>query len=502
MVGLLGLVARTPMVPPALAAFCEQLTMLGLLIVAILSWQLMGAVNRSHNESGQGRSGWLVAMTGLARVALAGFAASALVGLVGYVNLAWEILAHIGWFVLMAGSLLVAIRVAKGIAAAIEAKVNLHRPQTAALWVRAVIVPGYWLCVLALSLVAGYALFAFGGWDSAMLAAQASLNYLGISDADILTFWRSEIGNRIGGALVQILIAMFVAYVIWELAKRAMEPFMPDEKQNDAGPSDDAGGTGASRISTLIPLLRRFLLITLVTITAMVVLSALGIDIGPLLAGAGVVGIAIGFGSQTLVRDVVSGVFFLMDDALRMGEYVEIDNIRGTVENISVRSLQLRHHNGPVHTIPFGEIRHLTNYSRDWAIMKFELRVPFETDINKVRKIIKQVGREMAEDPEYGPMMLQPLKSQGVNRMDDSALIVRCKFTALPGEQFVLRREAYTRIQKAFENADIQFAPRRVIVEAAGPITPTQALQAAAAGGAMDSNDLANNPQGDGDDRG
>ena len=147
-----------------------------------------------------------------------------------------------------------------------------------------------------------------------------------------------------------------------------------------------------------------------------------------------------------------------------------------------MRSLQLRHHNGPVHTLPFGDIRHITNYSRDWAIMKFEIRLPFETDINKVRKIIKKVGQEMMDDEALSQGLLQPLKSQGVNRMDDSALIVRCKFTSKPGEQFVLRREAYTRIQTALAAEGIHFAPRRVIVETAGGKPPTEAELQAAAG--------------------
>ena len=135
-----------------------------------------------------------------------------------------------------------------------------------------------------------------------------------------------------------------------------------------------------------------------------------------------------------------------------------------------------------MHTLPFGEIRHLTNYSRDYAIMKFEIRLPFETDIEKVRKIIKSTGRQMLEDEVLGPMMLAPLKSQGVNRMDDSALIIRCKFTAIPGFQFMVRREAYTRIQQALAEAGIHFAPRRVLVETSPTSEglPPEALQAAA----------------------
>ena len=221
------------------------------------------------------------------------------------------------------------------------------------------------------------------------------------------------------------------------------------------------------------------MLAVLVAIGIMIALSSLGVNIGPLLAGAGVVGIAIGFGAQALVRDIVSGIFFLMDDAFRMGEYIELDQIRGTVEKISIRSLRLRHHTGLVHTVPFGEIRHLTNWSRDWALMRFEIRVPFETDLEKIRKIIKKVGQEMMEDPEIAPLMLAPLKSQGVNTMDDSALIVRCKFMTLPGEQFYVRRQALNRIQRAFEAEGLKFAPRRVLVEAS---TPAAAASAAAAG--------------------
>jgi small-conductance mechanosensitive channel len=297
-----------------------------------------------------------------------------------------------------------------------------------------------------------------------------------------------DVTNRLSGAAFDIVIVILLALAVWIAIKVAVKRNMgSDWESAKAGPGEgDGGGAGATRVETLLPLLRKFVSITLIVIVIMMSLSSLGMDVAPLLAGAGMVGIAIGFGAQTLVRDVVSGVFFLIDDAFRMGEYVEIENIRGTVEKISVRSLQLRHHNGPVHTLPFGEIRHLTNYSRDYAIMKFEIRLPFETDIDKVRKIIKKTGQKMLEDEELGPMMLAPLKSQGVNRMDDSALIIRCKFTAKPGEQFYVRREAYMRIQQALAEAGIRFAPRRVIVEAAPSTAAVSPEVIQAAAGSMD----------------
>jgi small-conductance mechanosensitive channel len=293
--------------------------------------------------------------------------------------------------------------------------------------------------------------------------------------------------------MFEIGLTLVLIWAIWGVARISIERKLSDEKgtadeDEAAGGSGDGGGLGGTRLETVLPIFRIFIKITMIVMAVLLSLSALGVDIGPLIAGAGIVGIAIGFGAQSLVRDIVSGLFFLMDDAFRVGEYVSIDAIRGTVERISIRSFQLRHHNGMVHTIPYGEIKSLTNYSRDWAIMKFEIRVPYETDINLVRKIIKKVGVEMKEDPDLGVNMLTPMKSQGVNRMDDSALIIRCKFTAVPGQQFGIRREAFTRIQKAFEENGIHFAPRRVLVESVAPAgTPAaDAAAIAAAAGAMD----------------
>ena len=287
------------------------------------------------------------------------------------------------------------------------------------------------------------------------------------------------VGQRFAAALFDIGLTVLLTWALWGVIRISIERKLDDGKpdQEEEGESD-AGGLGGTRVETILPLIRISILITLIVMAVLISLSSLGVNIGPLIAGAGVVGIAIGFGAQTLVRDIVSGFFYLIDDAFRVGEYVVIEDIRGSVEKISIRSFQLRHHNGPVHTIPYGEIRSLTNWSRDWAIMKFELRIPFETDIEKVRKIIKQIGIDMFEDPLFGPLLLAPLKSQGVNRMDDSALIIRCKFTAIPGQQYLIRREAFTRIQKTFEEKGIQFAPRRVLVEST---TPQEAKNAAAA---------------------
>ena len=152
----------------------------------------------------------------------------------------------------------------------------------------------------------------------------------------------------------------------------------------------------------------------------------------------------------------------------------------GMVERISVRSFQLRHHNGPINTIPFGEVQKVTNYSREWVIMKLEMRVPSDTDLEKLRKTVKKVGQKMMEEPECRKNLRQPVRSQGVYRMDDDgAFVIRVKFMSRPGEQFVLRREVFRRVQDDFAENGIQFAPQRAMVDA-GPSTTEEQVAAAA----------------------
>ncbi len=274
----------------------------------------------------------------------------------------------------------------------------------------------------------------------------------------------SDDSGGIGEQIIDFLLIATFAYVFWELMHALIERKLPEEESGLASLEGDGGGAGATREETLLPLVRTTLTVILVIIFALSLLHAAGVAITPLLAGAGVVGIAVGFGAQKLVQDILSGVFFLVDDAFRKGEYIEMDNLRGTVEKISLRSMQLRHHLGAVQTVPYSEIKTVTNLSRDWITMKLELRLPYDADIEKVRKIIKKVGQEMLKDEEMGPSFILPLKSQGVMRMEESALIVRMKFTARPGEQWIIRREAYRRVRDALAAAGIHFAHREVRV--------------------------------------
>ncbi len=273
-----------------------------------------------------------------------------------------------------------------------------------------------------------------------------------------------SIAQRAFEILLDSAFALLIADLLWTWGKSVIDRRMANYK-----PAEDGRAPGPeARMATLLPLLRVVLQVTLLSMVVMTLLTAAGVNIAPIIAGAGVVGIAIGFGAQSLVKDVVSGIFFLIDDAFRVGEYVEIDNLRGTVEKISIRSLQLRHHRGAVHTLPFGEIKSLTNHSRDWVIMKLEFRVPFDTDLKLVKKLIKQVGAQLAANPDYGDSILQTLKSQGVRRMEEFNMVVGVKFMTRPGEQWLVRRDAYQGVRDIFEANGIRMAERNVKVEIAG----------------------------------
>ncbi|MGI9489386.1 MAG: mechanosensitive ion channel family protein, partial [Geminicoccaceae bacterium] len=282
------------------------------------------------------------------------------------------------------------------------------------------------------------------------------------------------VGARAAAALIEFMLVLAVGYLIWEMVtlwvsqKLAAEQTALGIDQNEEEVGGEGGGQGGSRLATVLPLMRRLLQSAIAVITVLVALGSLNIDITPLLAGAGIVGLAIGFGAQKLVTDVVSGAFFLIDDAFRQGEYVDVEGTVGTVEKTSIRSLQLRHHRGAVHTIPYGEIPKITNYSRDWVIMKLRFTVPFDTDVNKIKKIFKKIGADLMEVPEFAADMMQPFKSQGVLEVDDVGIVVRGKFMAKPGKQFALRKEIYQRVKAAFDENGIQFARKEVRVSVPG----------------------------------
>jgi small-conductance mechanosensitive channel len=320
------------------------------------------------------------------------------------------------------------------------------------------------------------------------LVVLAFLSLAGAWRIDLLGFASDSIGAGAANALLQILVTLFFAYAAWQVVAIWIDRKIDEEDKRRAeemgtkdAEIDEQGGTGHSRLRTVLPILKRAAQIALAVLVVLIALSALGVDTAPLLAGAGVIGLAIGFGSQALVRDVVSGFFFLIEDAFRLGEYLDIGDAKGTVEEISVRSMKLRHHRGALNTVPFGSVDIIKNYSRDWAIMKFRVRVPFDTDLNRVRKLLKQTGQQMLEIEAIKDDFIQPFKAQGAVDVDDYGFIVQTKFMSKPGRQWMIRRYAFQALQEAFEENGIPWARPEIKVRLDGAEEGDP--EAAAAGG-------------------
>ena len=294
-----------------------------------------------------------------------------------------------------------------------------------------------------------------------------SLSIAGIIFFWLLDLWGFEVqfGEQFTGAAIKIILIVTIAYVAWRLIEDTIKRKISEAQGKLQVDEDaDAGGQGGSRVGTLLELFRKFLLVVLWVTVGLIILSAIGINITPLLAGASILGLAIGLGTQNLIKDIVSGLFFLIDDAFRIGDYVESGTVKGTVEAISIRSLKLRSTRGMVLNVPFSQLGSVTNFSRDYNIAKLDFRVPFDTDVDQVRKVVKKIDKEIQQDEELGPNLLGPIKSAGVMSFDDSALIMRVKFKCKPGLQFIIQRQVFKRLKELFDEKGLEFATRHVNV--------------------------------------
>lgn len=274
------------------------------------------------------------------------------------------------------------------------------------------------------------------------------------------------------------LIILLLADLAWSLVKALADNALANA-QVVAGTDADETRRRA-RVRTLLPIGRNLAFVVLAVMAGLMALSAIGVEIAPLIASAGVVGVAVGFGSQTVVRDIISGMFYMLDDAFRVGEYIQSGTYKGTVESFSLRSVKLRHQRGPLFTVPFGVLGAVQNMSRDWVVVKDMISLTHDSDIEKARKLVKQIGLDLAADPTMGPSILQPLKMQGVQQFGEYGVNVRTKMMTKPGEQFVIRRKANALIKKAFDENGIRFAVPRVQIASSGGSQADPAAIAAA----------------------
>ncbi|MDM9620183.1 mechanosensitive ion channel family protein [Rhizobium sp. S96] len=272
--------------------------------------------------------------------------------------------------------------------------------------------------------------------------------------------------DRITRGAIGGIVILLAADLLWHLARAYINGRLEDSPLD--GASNDEEKARRARLQTLLPIFRNILAVVIAVIAVLMVLSGLGVEIGPLIAGAGVVGVAVGFGAQTIVKDVISGMFYLWDDAFRIGEYIESGSHKGVVEAFSLRSVRLRHHRGPLTTVPFGELGAVKNLNRDWTIDKITLKVTYDTDLVKAKKVIKQIGQQLLENPDWGPNIIETLKMKGVEQFGDFAIEIRLAMMTKPGEQFVIRRNALAMIRNAFKENGIEFAVPTVQVSSEG----------------------------------
>jgi small-conductance mechanosensitive channel len=266
----------------------------------------------------------------------------------------------------------------------------------------------------------------------------------------------------------QFSLAIVASWAVASFIWRYSEALAPSPAVLLPGHEDQNEKRQTSRLSTAMPVVRNLALGAVLAVGALIVLGSLGINVAPLLAGFGVLGLALSFGSQALVKDIVSGIFFIAEDSFRIGEYISTGNLQGTVEQIAIRSVRLRHHNGPVHTVPFGQINSVSNFSRDWGTIKFQLKFERDSDPELIRKTAKKVGLAMLEDPEFGEEFLVPLKMQGIQDINENSIVVRFKFTSLPGNPSIIKREAMKRLIAACRAAGLEFASNAVTVRSRG----------------------------------
>ena len=256
----------------------------------------------------------------------------------------------------------------------------------------------------------------------------------------------SHDGLDVMGRLLAVVVVGLVAVVVWEMGDGIISNYVRRSEESALSP----------RFLTLLPLLRNVLLIVVGAIAVMTALAEMGLDIGPLLAGAGVVGLAIGFGAQTLVKDVITGAFILFEDQFSVGDWIDAGGKMGGVEGITIRTVRLRDIDGYVHTVPFGEIAALTNMMRDFGYAVIDVGIAYQENTDKVIKVIRQVDEEARKDGDLAERLSGELEVMGVNALGDSSVTIRVRIKTLAGYQWGVRRDYLRLIKLRFDEVGIE----------------------------------------------
>jgi moderate conductance mechanosensitive channel len=283
-----------------------------------------------------------------------------------------------------------------------------------------------------------------------LLVLFASLGVLQAWGVDVLSWAASERGRSVVGSLTTIVIIVVIAFAAWEVVSALIERYL-------AGREADGGAVARSqRVRTLLPLLRNVFMVALTVMAVLTVLSELGIDIGPLLAGAGVVGLAVGFGAQTLVKDIITGLFILLEDSISVGDVVDVAGHSGVVEILTIRTIRLRDIRGTVHTVPFSEVSTVKNLTKDFSYALMEIGVAYRENVDDVIEVIVDVGKNIRSDAAHADNILEDIQVQGLDRFDDSAVVIRARIKTKPLQQWSVRRAFNKALKRRFDELGIE----------------------------------------------
>ncbi len=272
-------------------------------------------------------------------------------------------------------------------------------------------------------------------------------------------FTHGTIGRRLLSALITILVALSVGVTVWEMANGALDRQIEHFRDSDQGPR-------AVRLQTLLPILRTLLLVVLGAILVLTALSEIGVDIAPLLAGAGIVGVAVGFGSQKLVQDFITGIFLLVENAMQVGDTVTVAGITGTVEHISIRTLRLRGGDGSIQIIPFSSVSTVANMSRDYAVASVTISIAFSEDTDRICALLTGIGADLRRDAAFADMILADFALNGVDSLGEYAVAISGTIRCTVGGRWPVQREFNRRLRDEMTSLGIALpqAHREILV--------------------------------------
>ncbi len=290
--------------------------------------------------------------------------------------------------------------------------------------------------------------------------------------AGYLGEWRELVAT-----VLHVLLILGLSWLVLRVSRKAVAR-LRQHMQQDADDLEQI-----KRVNTLEQVFRYIIVVVITLVTAMLVLSEIGISIAPILATAGVLGIAIGFGAQSLVKDYFTGLFLLLEDQVRQGDVIEVAGKGGLVEEVTLRYIRLRDYEGSVHYIPNGNIDIVTSRSRDFSYAVVKVRVAYREEVDEVYALMHKEAAALRADPDWAGKIVGDLEMAGVDQLDESAVVILCRFKVMPLEQWGVRREFLYRLKKAFDAADIEIPFPHVTVYAGqgkdGSAPPLRLLQEA-----------------------